>query len=313
MNNEQKSDKLLTQLIKNKAGELGFSACGICKTEKLEEYEGYLKSSIDSGFHGEKEYLVYNLEKRLNPQTIIPNAKSVIVLLINYYTGEKQDEKSFYKISRYAYGKDYHDVINEKQTILEQYIKTLLPDSQTASFVDSAKMLDRALAKKSGLGWIGKNCLLVNKEFGTFCFIGEIVIDKEFVYDKPSDNDLCGTCTRCIDACPTKALTGPNRLNAPKCIPYNTIERRNEFPDDMKVKLHQWIYGCDICQDVCPHNKDLKPTAESAFFANPELLAMTKEDWENLTEEKFNQLFSESAVRRTKYEGLIRNIRANHL
>ncbi len=298
-----------TESIKAKAIELGFSACGISKAEYLEEYEPLLKNSVSKGYNGEMKYLSNNIERRVNLPLLLPNAASVISLLINYYSPEKQNKDSFYKISQYAYGRDYHKVIKQKLTKLEEYIKELLTDVETISLVDSSPILEKAIAKKSGLGWIGKNCLLINKEYGTFCFISEIMLDKELEYDKQWEKDLCGNCNKCIEACPTKALVLPNVLDARRCIAYNTIELRHDMPEDISGKLDNRIYGCDVCQDVCPWNKELKFSTEPGFIPSQELLAMTKDDWENLTEEKFNDLFKESAVKRTKFEGLTRNIK----
>ena len=300
--------KETSELIKKKALEFGFSDCGICKAEYLKDNEPLLRDSLQNDYNGSKEYLRYNLEKRLNPQNIIENGKSVISLLINYYTTENLNQDSHYKVSRYAFGKDYHLVIKEKLTLLEDFIKTLFEEVKTILFVDAAAVLEKALAVKSGLGWIGKNCLLINKEFGSYCFISEIIIDKELEYDEPFTKDLCGDCNKCIEACPTNALVKPNVLDARKCIAYNTIEVKGDKPE-FDVDLNNWIYGCDVCQDVCPWNKRAIPTSEINFRPNPALLSMTKDDWENLTEEKFNSLFQNTSVTRTKYQGLMRNIK----
>ncbi len=302
-----------SRLIKAKALELGFSACGISRAEPLKDEIVRLEKSLNSGYNGEMQYLKKNFDKRSNPVNVLEGAKSVISLIINYYTPDKQNENSFYKVSRYAYGEDYHNVIKEKLVKLEDFIKEIYTEVKTKSFVDASPLLEKALAVKSGLGCIGKQSLLINKDFGTFCFIGEIVLDKDLEYDIPFTQDLCGKCTKCIDACPTKAIVEPHVIDARKCITYLNIENRKEkASSELQTKnFYNWIYGCDICQDVCPLNKNPKPTIIKEFQSNPELLSMTKEDWENITEEKFNSLFQNSAAKRIGYELLKRNIKMN--
>jgi epoxyqueuosine reductase len=247
-----------------------------------------------------------NFDKRLNPTLLVDDAKSVVSLLLNYYPSDFQNHDS-YKISKYAYGQDYHFVIKEKLKELLASIQETIGDVSGRAFVDSAPVLDKAWAAKSGLGWIGKNSNLLTKKVGSFYFIAELIIDLDLEYDNAT-TDHCGTCTACIDACPTEAIIAPYIVDGSKCISYFTIELKENIPQEMQGKLDHWAFGCDVCQDVCPWNKYSKPHKEPLFNANPELLSYTKKDWEEITEETFKAVFKNSAVKRTKYEGLQRNI-----
>lgn len=299
------SKTLNTEKIKQKAFDLGFSAIGISKADFLEKELQYLKNWLDNGFHGEMHYMENHFEKRTDPRKLVEGAKSVISVLLNYYSEQKQIDNS-YKISKYAYGKEYHFVVKDKLHELFDFIQKEIGDIKGRAFVDSAPVMDKVWAAKSGLGWIGKNTNLISKEFGSFFFIGELIIDLELEYNQPI-KDYCGTCTKCIDACPTNALTS-YKLDARKCISYLTIEKKGEISDEFKGKWNDWIFGCDICQDVCPWNSKSKPHSEKTFNISDELKNLTKEDWQNIENSKFKKLFENSPVERTKFEGLKRNI-----
>lgn len=251
-------------------------------------------------------YMENNFDKRLNPTLLVDGAKSVVSLLLNYYPSEIQNQES-YKISKYAYGQDYHSVIKEKLKELLFSIQENIGAVDGRAFVDSAPILDKAWAAKSGLGWIGKNSNLLTQQVGSFYFIAELIIDLELEYDHAT-TDHCGTCTACIESCPTEAIVAPYIVDGSKCISYFTIELKDNIPAEMKGKFDDWAFGCDICQDVCPWNKFSKPHSEPLFNPNPEILSMTKKDWEEITEETFKTVFKNSAVKRTKFEGFKRNI-----
>ena len=296
-----------TQLIKQEAKRLGFDYCGISKATFLEEDAPRLEKWLNTGKHGKMNYMENYFDKRLDPRLLVPGAKSVISLLLNYYPSENQTDKDAPKISKYAYGKDYHFVIKEK---LKEFIFTLrenIGDIDGRAFVDSAPVMDKAWAKKSGLGWVGKNSNLINKESGSFFFIAELIVDVELEYDGPI-KDYCGTCTKCIDACPTDAISEPYVVDGSKCISYFTIELKENIPTEMKGKFDNWAFGCDICQDVCPWNSFSKSHQEPLLKANNELLGMKKEEWYDITEDVFNKVFKDSAVERTKFSGLKRNL-----
>lgn len=295
------------QLIKQKAKAIGFDFCGISKATFLEEEAPRLEKWLKENRHGEMQYMAKNFDKRLDPRLLVDGAKSVISVLYNYYTDKKQIDVETLKISKYAYGEDYHVVVKDKLYQLFEFIKEQFGEINGRVFVDSAPVMDKAWAKKSGLGWIGKNSNLINKQQGSFFFIGEIILDLELPEDGPI-KDYCGTCTRCIDACPTDAIIEPYVVDGSKCISYFTIELKNEIPKDVKGKFENWIFGCDICQDVCPWNRFSMPHNEPRFEPQLSLLEMTKKDFENLTEETFNKVFKKSAVKRTKFNGLKRNI-----
>tara|TARA_B100002051_G_C16735851_1_gene641178 strand:- start:1773 stop:2690 length:918 start_codon:yes stop_codon:yes gene_type:complete len=298
-----------TKFIKNKAKDLGFSSVGISKARHLHEEENKFEKWLSKGFQGSMNYLEKNLDKRLDPRKLVPGSKSIISLSYNYYPKKNIDKKNNFIISKYAYGKDYHKVIKKKLKILFRSIKEKIGDVEGRVFVDTAPVHERAWAKLSGLGWIGKNSLLINEKKGSYFFLAEIICDLDLEYDSPVAN-RCGKCTKCIDACPTDAITSAQIINANKCISYLTIENKKEIPTELKNNLNDAIFGCDICQDVCPWNKFSKPHKEESFNPKNELSSLKKKDWIELTEETFNKIFEGSAVKRAKYEGIIRNIKA---
>ena len=306
------NSKKLSKLIKSYSLELGFSLCGISKVAYLSDEKVRLKEWLKNDFHAEMKYMENHFEKRLDPRLLVENSKSVITVLLNYFPEKEIPAENNYKISKYAYGKDYHFVVKDKLKLLLDKIISLTGEINARTFVDSAPVMDKVWAKKSGLGWIGKNTCLINKNIGSYFFIGHIILDLELEYDK-AVSDYCGNCTACIDACPTGALSAAYKLDSNKCISYLTIENKNEIPENLKPKLNDWIFGCDICQDVCPWNKNAKKHNVIEFLPSVELLNMTKEKWHNLTKEEFNKLFKNSAVKRTKYTGLKRNIEAVNL
>ena len=295
-----------SSFIKAEAKRLGFLSCGISKAAFLEEEAPRLETWLSKNMNGQMSYMENHFDKRLDPTLLVEGSKSVISLLLNYYPEQRQVEDS-YKISKYAYGTDYHYVIKERLKELLYSIQSEIGDVSGRAFVDSAPVLDKAWAAKSGLGWIGKNSNLLTKSVGSFYFIAELIVDLELDYDVPVA-DHCGSCTACIDACPTEAIVSPYIVDGSKCISYFTIELKDNLPPEMKGHFNDWAFGCDICQDVCPWNKFSKPHQEPLFTANPELLSMTKQDWEEITEETFRAVFKNSAVKRTKFEGIKRNI-----
>lgn len=260
------------------------------------------------GYHGRMSYMENHVDKRLDPTLLVPGAKSVISLVYNYYPEKDLAKDGEFKIARYAYGEDYHFVIKEKLKIFMDHIREKVGDVNGRAFVDSAPVLERVWAKRSGIGWIGKNSLLLNRSMGSFFFLAELIIDLELHYDDPV-KDYCGTCTACMDACPTEAIPEPYVVDGSKCISYFTIELKEEIPNDVKGKFEDWIFGCDICQDVCPWNSFSQPHQESRFNPHTELEGMTRQDWVEITEDVFNRLFKHSALKRTKLDGLKRNIR----
>lgn len=296
-----------TQLIKSETKRLGFDFCGISKADFLEEEAPRLENWLNNDLHGQMSYMQNHFDKRLDPRILVPGAKSVISLLLNYYPSTKQKDETAPKISKYAYGEDYHFVIKEKLFQLLEFIKSTIGNVDGRVFVDSAPVLDKAWAKKSGLGWIGKNSNLITKNSGSFYFIAELIVDLELEYNN-AIKDYCGGCTCCMDACPTSAIIAPYVVDGSKCISYFTIELKENIPSEVKGKFENWIFGCDICQDVCPWNRFSKSHTEKHFQANDELLGMKKNDWQELTEETFKRIFKNSAVRRTKFSGLKRNI-----
>lgn len=295
-----------SNLIKQEAQRLEFSDCGIAKAAPLDTEATNLKEWLKDGRHGEMHYMENHFEKRVNPKNLVDNAKSVISVIYNYYPPRIQPSDT-YKISKYAYGKDYHVILKDKLHSLYNYLQSIIPDLQGRAFVDTAPVMDKVWAQKAGLGWIGKNTNLINTKSGSYIFIGELIVDVELDYDTPI-KDYCGTCRKCIDACPTGALTEPYRIDASKCISYLTIEKKGELPPAYQNKLNKWIFGCDACQDVCPWNQKAKPHQSEELEPHPDLLKFKDKDWVNLTKEKFNELFRKSAVKRTKYTGLKRNI-----
>ncbi|MDG2492713.1 MAG: tRNA epoxyqueuosine(34) reductase QueG [Flavobacteriaceae bacterium] len=295
------------QWIKNQAKKLGFLSCGISKASFLEEEAPRLENWLKNNHHGEMHYMSNHFDKRLDPTLLVPGAKSVVSLTLNYYNPEKQADPKAPKLSQYAYGKDYHIVIKDKLKQLLEFINREIGTVDGRVFVDSAPVMDKAWAAKSGLGWIGKNSNLISKQVGSFFFIAELIIDLELEPDTPV-TDHCGNCTACIDACPTDAITNPYQVDGSKCISYFTIELKEALPTEFKGKMDDWMFGCDVCQDVCPWNKFSKPHQEPLFNPHPELLNMTSKDWEELTEDTFKEVFKDSAVKRTKFKGLTRNI-----
>lgn len=295
-----------TQLIKSEAKRLGFMSCGISKAEFLEEEAPRLTSWLQKNRHGEMTYMENHFDKRLDPTLLVPDSKSVVSLLLNYYPEEIQNKDS-YQISKYAYGADYHFVIKDKLKHLLNFIEEEIGEVHGRAFTDSAPVLDKAWAAKSGLGWIGKHSNLITKQVGSFYFIAELIIDLELEYDTPI-TDHCGSCTACIDACPTEAIVDPYVVDGSKCISYFTIELKNEIPSSVKGQFEDWMFGCDICQDVCPWNRFSQSHKEPLFNPNPKLLSYSKKDWEEISNEVFNSIFQKSAVKRTKFSGLKRNI-----
>lgn len=297
-----------SQLIKAEALRLGFMACGISKAEFLEEEAPRLETWLNNNHHGEMAYMENHFDKRLDPRLLVEGSKSVVSLTLNYYTSEKQLDSEAPKISKYAYGTDYHTVIKEKLQALMAFISEEIGEVAGRCFVDSAPVMDKAWAQKSGLGWRGKNSNLISKQAGSFFFLAELIIDLELAYDSPFVTDHCGSCTRCIDACPTDAIIAPYTVDGSKCISYLTIELKNEIPAEFKGKMQNWMFGCDICQDVCPWNRFATPHQEEAFKPAHELLQLNKAELTDLTDEVFKQVFKGSAVKRTKFNGLKRNI-----
>ncbi len=295
-----------TALIKKISKNLGFSFCGISKAAFLEKEAAKLENWLKKGYQGKMGYLEKNFDKRLDPTKLVPGAKSIVSLIYNYYPKEIHQSEKLPKIAKYAYGEDYHFIIKEKLKEFLSQIQLTIGNINGRVFVDSAPVHERAWAAKSGIGWIGKNSLLLNKEMGSFFFLAELIIDLELVVDSPI-KDYCGTCTACQDACPTDAFHTPYVVDANKCISYLTIELKDEIPSEFKEKMDGWGFGCDVCQDVCPWNRFAKP------HDNPSLSPQgwekfSKKEWQELTKEVFQKVFKKSAVKRTKFEGLKRNI-----
>ncbi len=300
---------LKSRMIKSKAEELGFFLCGITRAEPMDEEARRLEAWLNKGHHGEMAYLANNFDLRVDPTKLVPGSKSVISLAYNYFNSDTRSSPEAPKISMYAYGRDYHKVVRKKMEQLLSFIRTSFGEVGGRVFVDSAPVLERDLARRAGLGWIGKNTMLIHPRKGSFFFLGELITDLELMYDSPM-TDYCGTCTRCIDACPTEAIDKNGYImDGSKCISYLTIELKNEIPQEFKGKMENWIFGCDICQQVCPWNRFSEPHSEPQFLPSGEWLHMTQEEWSDLTEDAFTRLFEGSAVKRAKYEGLKRNIR----
>jgi epoxyqueuosine reductase len=297
-----------SESIKSKAKDLGFLSCGISKADFLEEEAPRLEQWLNQNHHGEMAYMANHFDKRLDPRVLVPGAKSVVSLLLNYHSKEKQTDVEAPKIASYAFGDDYHKVIKDKLKELMSFIHQEIGEVQGRVFVDSAPVMDKAWAAKSGLGWIGKNTNLISKKAGSFFFIAELILDLELEHDLPA-TDHCGSCTACVDACPTDALIAPYQIDGSKCISYVTIELKNEIPTDFQGKMDNWAFGCDVCQTVCPWNRFATPHSEPAFNPPDELLSLSKNEWEEMTQEVFSVIFKNSAIKRTKYEGLKRNIK----
>jgi epoxyqueuosine reductase len=298
-----------TRLIKQAAHRLGFDYCGIASADFLEEEAPRLEQWLTKNMHGKMHYMEKWFDLRLDPRKLMPGAKSVVSLLVNYYPDESTLSETAPKISRYAYGKDYHVVVKDKLQILLEELREQIGEVNGRCFVDSAPVLEKAWAAKSGLGWIGKNSNLINKQSGSYFFLAELILDLELEYDLPV-TDYCGTCTRCIDACPTDAIVKPNVVDGSRCISYFTIELKENFPisPEMKGKFDDWVFGCDVCQEVCPWNRFAKPHAESSFKPSPEMQQLKKSEWKEITEEVFKKVFGSSAVKRAGYKGLKRNL-----
>jgi len=298
-----------TYFIKQTAVECGFEFCGIAKATKLDEDARRLEAWLHKGFNGTMHYMEKYFEQRIDPTKLVPNAKSVIVLLKNYYP-EKRQNPDAPQVSKYAYGKDYHEIIKQQLNVFLEKIKNTFGEIQGRSFVDSAPILEKSWAQKSGLGWIGKNGMLINKGFGSFYFIATLITDLKLEYDMPMKKDFCGSCTRCINACPTNAILPNKTVDGSKCISYFTIECKDEFlPDELKTKFNHCLFGCDICQDVCPWNRFSKPTQDKAFLPIVEILNFTAKDWLDVTEENFSRIFKHSPLKRSKYKGIMRNLK----
>lgn len=298
----------LSVLIKEKALELGFDLCGIAKSRPLTEREAVLKQWCSDGMNAGMGYLLRDFEKRINPDYLVPGAKSLIVTGLNYYTDNKQQKPDVPVLSRYTYGKSYQDVIKDKLYKLLAFIKTIEPATEGRPFSDSAPLLEKGWAVEAGLGWQGRHSIIINKEIGSFFFIGALIIDRELNYDMPFSQDFCGTCRACIDLCPTAAINENHTIDARKCIANLTIENRGPIPEEILPHIGQRVYGCDRCQEVCPWNKAVKPHNTAEFDLPAEVEQMTKEDWINLSEADFKRLFKGTPLERRKYEPFMRNV-----
>lgn len=297
-----------TYFIKNTAQQLGFHYCGIAKAQPLNEDAKRLEAWLNKGYNGTMQYMANHFDLRINPAKLVPGAKSVITLLLNYYPDQQQNSAAP-KISKYAFGNDYHEVIRAKLTELIRLMRVQVGEVNGRGFVDSAPVLERAWAQKSGLGWVGKNGNLINKQSGSFFFIATLITDLELEYDDPLAKDYCGSCTKCIDHCPTEAILPSKVIDGSKCISYFTIELKEALiPDSMKNKFDNWMFGCDVCQDICPWNRFSKPNTEKGFTPVPQILNFSTSDWEELTEESFKLIFKNSPLKRTKFSGIKRNL-----
>lgn len=294
-------------MIKAEAKRLGFMDCGISKADFLEEEASRLEEWLKRGYHGEMKWMENHFDKRLDPRKLVEGAKSVVSVILNYYPEETQKDPEAPRIAKYAYGEDYHFVIKRKLQALMNFISEEIGEVSGRAFTDSAPVMDRAWAERAGLGWTGKHTLLLTKGVGSFYLIGELIIDLELVPDTPVTNH-CGSCTKCMDACPTDAIIAPQLIDATKCISYLTIELKDQISNEFKPQMEGWAFGCDICQDVCPWNRFSKPTQVEEFSTHPDMLDMDKRDWEEITEDVFKKVFKKSAVKRAKYAGLKQNI-----
>ena len=304
--------KEISGLIKSKAKSLGLLDCIILPVEFLKEEKDHFQKWLSENMHGEMKYMERNVDKRLSPVLLFENAKTILVVLQNYYPAKSQKDTTAPVLSKYAYGTDYHFVLKDKLKLLLEFIQTEIQPCNGRPFVDSAPVLERAWAKRAGLGWIGKNSNLITLEHGSFFFIGELILDVELPYDKPKlVTDHCGKCTRCIDACPTKAIIADKVIDARKCISYQTIELKGELDKELKDKFENRVFGCDICQDVCPWNLKSEPHNEPDFEPTEKLLQLTRNEWVTMEKPLFNELFRKSAVQRTGFSGLRRNLNFN--
>jgi epoxyqueuosine reductase len=298
-----------TSFIKQFSKQLGFDYCGIAKAQRLDEDANRLEQWLNKSMHASMQYMENHFELRVDPTKLVPGAKSVITLMMNYYASAKQNEQAP-KISKYAYGEDYHEVIRERLKKLMQWVKENIGEINGRGFVDSAPVLERSWAVKSGLGWVGKNGNLISKQSGSFFFIATLICDLELEYDPPFGKDYCGTCTKCIDSCPTDAILPNKVVDGSKCISYFTIELKDALIDEnMKGKFDSWMFGCDVCQDVCPWNRFSKPTFEKKFAPIPEILNLTTQEWEEMSEETFKLIFKNSPLKRSKFALIKRNLR----
>lgn len=289
-------------MIKQKAAKLGFDNCGIAEAESLDNEGVLLKKWLSNGCHASMSYMERNFEKRTDPAELFENCKSVISLLYNYFPAESTQYNEHYRISKYAYGTDYHFVIKSKLKSIIKFIKEYRKDFEARAFVDSAPVMDKVWAVKAGLGWIGKNTCLINRKSGSWFFIGEILCNQPLDYNHEIQKDMCGGCARCIKACPTGALTRPYVLDASRCISYQTIENKQDIPGSLKGKLENYIFGCDICQEVCPWNKFSRPHRDPGFRLTQEICGLKKEDWKKMTREEFNRIFKRSPLKRAGFE-----------
>ena len=304
-----KSLSVHTKIVKNIAQQLGFNYCGIAKAVPLDEDARRLETWLQQGFHGKMQYMENYFDLRINPQKLVPGAKSVITLMQNYFPAEQQKTNTPH-IAKYAYGKDYHFIIKDKLHEFLFELNTQIGEITGRGFIDSAPVLERAWAIKSGLGWVGKNGNLITKQSGSFYFIATLIVDIELNYDEPYAKDYCGSCTKCIDSCPTNAILPNKTINGSKCISYFTIELKDEIlPNEMKNKFNNWMFGCDVCQDVCPWNRFSKPNTDNSFVPIPEILNLSTKEWEVMSEETFKKVFKYSPLKRSKYSGIIRNIK----
>lgn len=300
----QNDRQLLSKQIKQLALDQGFNACGISKIVPLYEEKKHLEQWLEKGYNGDMGYMERNMEKRVNPSILVEGTQSVISVLLNYYPVRMLPDSSHYKISKYAYGKDYHFVVKEKLKVIMDYLEEKFPGIPMRAFTDSAPVFDKSWALKSGLAWMGKHSLLLNKQLGSFFFVGEIIVGLDLQADKADYANYCGTCTKCIDACPTDAIVDPYIVDANRCISYLTIETKNDIPAELKPQLDNWIFGCDICQDVCPWNSKAQPTKEPAFHLSDSLYAMKKQDWEQMEKPLFKELFKDSPIQRAGFKKL---------
>lgn len=298
----------LAAFIKTQAAMLGFFDCGIAKAGHLAEDAGRLEDWILKEYHAGMGYMEQNLEKRCDPGLLVEGTRSVIILLYNYFPEKDIFKESRFKISKYAFGKDYHDILRTKTNMLCEEMVKLDSNATARGFTDSAPVLERAWATRAGLGWIGKNSMLITRKHGSYFFLSAILTNLEPEYDEPFGGNYCGDCTRCIDACPTQAIVNPRIVDARQCISFLTIENKGEIPEAFKEKYKNWIFGCDICQDVCPWNRFSTQHNEKDFLPSDELTAMQSDDWPDLDEERFRRLFSKSPIKRCKFSGLKRNI-----
>jgi len=303
-------DKTSAILVKEYAAEVGFDLCGIARARSLDEHRPILTKWAYTGMNGDMDYLGQNVEKRIDPRILFPGAKSIIVTGLNYYTEKKQGGNGIPVISRYAYGVNYHDVIREKLNKIRNFIKSIYPEAAGRSFVDSAPLLEKAWGREAGLGWPGKHSILINRKIGSFFFLGVIVINIDFDYDQPAEEDHCGSCTLCIDSCPTGAIINNRTIDTRRCVAYLTLESRNRIPDDLVMKLEGRAFGCDKCQDVCPWNKNSRPHKTPEFELPAEVGLMTAENWKNLSRKDYKRLFERSAIGRRTYCRFMDNIEA---